>query len=291
MPRKRWSLRRGIGGGKVYANGSRRWPDSTFGGCSWDSWTPAVGFLFASRLNARKYVKICSIRVKSLVVHPKSMSMTLNGKPDPDGSGARRFWGRMLIIFAAAGLACAADAQFVSFYDHAPGRFTHSNAVDYGVAGSGLLKNVANGASVGVTVTVTNSGAVYYPYAGVPDYGTPASIVFDGFVDFGGQPNPSITLPASSSVLAYTFSGLDPNSEYNFQGSAMRGDWSFTNQWSRFQLVGAAAFTSAHSAGALTTAQVPSIASNEVAINTGNNVQGVLAWWEHIRPGAAGTFS
>jgi hypothetical protein len=219
------------------------------------------------------------------------MSMTFKGKPDPDVSGARRFWGRMLIIFAAAGLACAADAQFVSFYDHAPGRFTHSNAVDYGVAGSGLLKNVANGASVGVTVTVTNSGAVYYPYAGVPDYGTPASIVFEGFVDFGGQPNPSITLPASSSVLAYTFSGLDPNSEYNFQGSAMRGDWSFTNQWSRFQLVGAATFTSAHSAGALTTAQVPSIASNEVAINTGNNVQGVLAGWEHIRPGASGTFS
>src|SRR5260370_19503950 len=178
MPRKRWSLRPGIGGGKAYANGSRRWPDSTSGGCSWDSWTPAVGFPFASCLRARKRVKICSIRVKSLLVHPKSMTMTFTGKPDAVGSWARRFWGRMLIIFAAAGLACAADAQFVSFYDHAPGRFSHSNAVDYGIAGSGLLKNVANGASVGVTVTVTNSGAVYYPYADVPDYRTPASLVF-----------------------------------------------------------------------------------------------------------------
>src|SRR5260370_13573617 len=158
MPRKRWSLRPGIGGGKAYANGSRRWPDSTSGGCSWDSWTPAVGFLFASRLNARKYVKICSIRVKSLVVHPKSMSMTFKGKPDADGSGARRFWGRMLIIFAAAGLACAADPHFVSFYDLPPGRFSQSTTVEYGIAASGLLQNVSNGSSVGVTVTLTHSG-------------------------------------------------------------------------------------------------------------------------------------
>src|SRR5260370_13897599 len=71
----------------------------------------------------------------------------------------------------------------------------------------------------------------------------------------------------------------------------MRGDRPLTNQWSHFRLVEAATFTSAHSGGALTTAQVSAIASNEVAINTGNNVQGVLAWWEHIRPGAAGTFS
>src|SRR6266478_1959604 len=259
MPPKRWSLRPGIGGGRVYANDSRRWPDSTSGGCSWDYWTPPVGVLFASYLTPRKRVKTCAIRVKGLSVHSNRMSMTVTCTTDADGSGAPRFWGRMLMSFAAAGLVCAADAQFVSFYDHAPGRFTHSNAVDYGIAGSGLLKNVANGASVGVTLTVTNSGAGYYPYAGVPDYGTPASIIFEGFVDFGGQPNPSITLPSSNSVLAYTFSGLDPNSEYNFLGTAMRGDWSLTNQWSRFQLVGAAAFTSAHSAGALTTAQVPAI--------------------------------
>lgn len=204
--------------------------------------------------------------------------------------GPKRNRALPLVLLFILGLAGGADGQFVAFYDHGPGLFTYSNSVDYGLSNSGPLKNVLNGANTGITVTVTNLGATYYPYAGVPDYGTPASIVFDGFVDFGGMPNPSISL-FSTSVLAYTFSGLDPGLEYNFQGTGMRGDWPLTNQWALFQLVGAASYTSAHSAGALTTAQVGTIHPNEVAINTGNNVQGLLAWWEHIRPGPLGTFS
>src|SRR5207249_876599 len=84
------------------------------------------------------------------------------------------------------------------------------------------------------------------------------------------------------------FSGLDSASEYNFQGTAIRGDYPDVDRWSLYEITGATSFTSKHSAGALTTTQVPAITASQVAINTGFNIQGVLASWEHIRPSSGG---
>src|SRR5262249_48288818 len=75
------------------------------------------------------------------------------------------------------------------------------------------------------------------------------------------------------------------------QGTAMRGNYPYVNRWSLFEISGAASFSSKHSAGALTTTQVPALTTSQVAINTGFNIQGVLASWEHIRPSGSGTFS
>lgn len=190
----------------------------------------------------------------------------------------------MLLCFAVRG-------EWVAFNDFAPGLGTSSNATTYGFAQAGPLKDIATGAALKAKVSVVNANGAVSGNQARPDYGSPASVVFDGFVDFGGQPDPSIDLDTAADVLTYTFSGLDPSLEYNFQGTAIRGNTAYANRWSLFEIVGAASFTAKHSPGALTTAQVPELSASQVAINTGNNAQGRLAWWEHIRPAADGTFS
>src|SRR5439155_3773513 len=194
------------------------------------------------------------------------------------------------VLASAACLVGHAGAQWVAFNDYAPGLGTHPYASSSGLAGSVGMRNISNGGPVGVTVTVANTGAAGGAIQGRPDYGTPAHIVFDGYVDLGGKPDPGIELDVATDVLTYTFSGLDPNSEYNFQGTAVRGDWNHADRWSLFEIA-AASFTSRPSPGALTTAQVASLTGSQVVIQTGFNIQGVLAWWEHIRPTAGGSFS
>src|SRR5438093_8016804 len=131
------------------------------------------------------------------------------------------FW--PLCIAVSVGLDGRAQAQWVAFNDYAPGVVTHSNATTYGPGQSGRLKNIASGAALGVSVTVTAAGGAGGNVAGWPTYGTPASVVFDGFVDFGGKPNPALEMTAATDSVTYSFSGLDPNSDYNFQGTAVRG--------------------------------------------------------------------
>jgi hypothetical protein len=180
-------------------------------------------------------------------------------------------------------------AQFVAFNDYSSGAGTSTNATTYGPPGGGVLKNITDGTPTGVTVNISNLRTVASTSQSSPTYGTPAFIVFDGFVDFVGA---GFELAATnSSIVTYDFSGLDPNAEYNFQGTAIRGDSTYVNRWTLFELVGASSFTSAHTTGTLTSASVPAITAAQVAVNTGDNSRGDLAWWEHIRPDPAGTFS
>ena len=198
-------------------------------------------------------------------------------------------WG-CLVVCAFSVFAGSVRAQFVAFNDYAPGGGTHPNATTYAPGGSGKLKDIASGALGTVNLLVYSSAINYGALQGSPGYGTPAFIIFDGYVDFVGDPNPGIELSSSAS-LTYFFSGLDPNAEYNLQASAIRGEPSYTDRWSLFQISGVRGFTSHHSAGALTTSNVASLAASQVAINTGDNRQGEVAWWEHIKPSIDGTFS
>lgn len=183
-----------------------------------------------------------------------------------------------------------AGAQ-VAFNDYAAGFLTYSNASRYGPGDSGALKDILTGAALPWRVSVTANGAVGGGVQGNPTYGTPASVVFEGYVDFFGQPNPGLELTGATNFVTYTFSGLDPSAEYNFQGTAIRGHFGYTDRWSMFEIVGATSFTSRHTAGALTSARVPTLTASQVAINTGDNNRGDLAWWEHIRPGSDGSFA
>ena len=191
-------------------------------------------------------------------------------------------------------LICASvrlNAQFVAFNDTGGGPGTSVNATLYSLSAptSGPLKNITNGANVSVSVAVTGSGTGASISANNPDPGTPAYNVFSGSVDFTGSPaHYEVT---NMSVMTYSFSGLNPALEYNFQVTAIRGESTYTNRWTLFELNGALSFTSKHTSNTLTTAAVPALLSNQVAVNTGWNKSGDLAWWEHIKPSASGTFS
>src|SRR5258706_5123645 len=95
----------------------------------------------------------------------------------------------LLLAFPASVL-----AQFVAFNDYAPGTGTHSNATTFGPGASGLLKNITNGTPTAVTVTAVGSSLVFGSTQGVPDFGTPASTVFDDYVDFGGSAHTSLSV-------------------------------------------------------------------------------------------------
>ena len=103
-------------------------------------------------------------------------------------------------ICVALLLSASAFGQWVAFNDHAPGVGTHPNATTFSPGTSGTLKNITNGAAVAASVSITTVSSVAGPIQGVPNYGSPASIVFDGYVNFGGKPNPGIELSGSASM-------------------------------------------------------------------------------------------
>src|ERR1051325_4599778 len=197
-------------------------------------------------------------------------------------------------LMPAIALACAygfaATASFVAFNDHVPGLSTGSNLTTFGPGQSGALKDVSTGTDLPVQVSVSASASPN-TIQGRPFFGTPASIVFDGFVDLAGFPFPALEMGATTAFVTYTFNGLDPTREYNFQGTAIRGNINYGNRWTIFEIAGADSFTNRHSEGSVTRAQIGSLLDSQVVINTGDNAQGLLAWWEHIRPGADGSFS
>ena len=186
----------------------------------------------------------------------------------------------------------ALNAQWVAFNDMGPGPGTDANATIFSIGTTaGALTNIDDGTPTGAAVSISAVSTVTSTVQGSPAFGTPAYIVFDGYVDFAGSPNLGVELNTAASVLTYSFSGLDPTAEYNFQGTGIRGEPTYTDRWTLFEIGGARSFTSAHSPGTLTTAQVPAITAAQVAINTGDNTQGRLAWWEHIQPSLSGTFT
>src|SRR5689334_16668815 len=113
------------------------------------------------------------------------------------------------VLAAACLLAPNARAQFVSFNDHYSGAGTHANATTWNAfattgaapGNTGTLKNITNGANLGVTLTITTSGAVAGgATSGSPNAGTPAYNLFNGFIDFGsGTLNHAIQIPNGSS--------------------------------------------------------------------------------------------
>jgi hypothetical protein len=193
----------------------------------------------------------------------------------------------------------AARSQFVAFNDHAPGTIgvsTHPHATTWNILGNapgttGPLKDIQSGLELPILLTITRSGTVNgAPNAGAPNPDTPLSTVFAGYVDFLGTGNADAVVQITgSSTITYTFSGLNPDRTYSFKGSAVRGGsgGTYPQRWSLFQLNGALSFTSAHTAGCFTNG----LAANQVAVNTGINVDGDMADWENIVPARDGTFS
>jgi uncharacterized delta-60 repeat protein len=207
------------------------------------------------------------------------------------------------ICLATLAVGSVARGQWVAFNDHDSGPGTSPNATLYNNLGAesgtgGFLKNILTGTNLPVTLTITtNAGtasSIKLDSSGPsPATGTPLANTFDGFVDFTTDVNLALDNVYNQSIT-YTFSGLDPTKKYVLQGGALRGNPAYTTRYSLFQLDGADSFASAHSAGCLTTVQVPSLLSNQVAINTGDNSSpetGDMFDWEGIVPGSDGIIS
>ena len=219
--------------------------------------------------------------------------MPIHKKSFTDTVLLRVFALAVLLLFSAR-----ASAQFVSYFDYVGSTNTHTNAtlmpsLVMGGTYSTALRNIATGSNTTVTVTVTNllAQAGGPTPGGSPAAGTPAALTFNGFVDFTNF-NIEFNSNTPNAVVAHVLTGLDPQKAYSFRGSAIRGDATYTNRWTLFTLAEADSFTSAHTANALTSAQVPAdLQTNEAAINTGVNntaATGDYASWNNIKPGADG---
>ena len=196
-------------------------------------------------------------------------------------------------MVAVWGWGVSLSAQFVAFNEHLGGGFTHSNTTLYSVnppsaTNAGVLRNLTNGASTRVTLTVTNTASLSVgSTSGVPNAGSPAETLFGGRVTFG---NGCVNLGTNQTV-AHVLSGLDSNKLYRLRGTTVRGNATstFPNRWALFELAGALAFTPQHSAGCMTNGRPGlNLASNQVAMATGDNRAGELLAWDGIVPDSSG---
>ncbi|MDB6031905.1 MAG: hypothetical protein JWM16_2243 [Verrucomicrobiales bacterium] len=150
-----------------------------------------------------------------------------------------------------------------------------------------------NTAPLPFTLTVTNTRPSGLSSSGaIPAAGTPAYTVFNGFVNFSTSLNQAqeFPLPIQST---YLLSRLNPNRRYSLKGTTVRGG-GYLNRWTLFELANASSFSNAHTANCLISSKVSSLASNQVAINTGaNNLAGTgdIFDWEDVQPGPDGTLA
>ncbi|MBI5388511.1 MAG: lamin tail domain-containing protein [Verrucomicrobia bacterium] len=192
-------------------------------------------------------------------------------------------------------------SQWVAYNDYFSGPGTHLNATAWnpfdtlgGAPGSvGPLKNIQNGLSLPVTLSITQIGAGNGGTAATPAFGTPAYNTFNAYIDWVAAASGVnvLMLPTNSAVI-YTFTGLDPGKRYGFKATGLRGHPAYTNRWSLFEITGADFFAPSHTANVLTLAQLPTqLAPSQAVMSTGDNTSGDLIAWDNIQPGADGTFS
>ena len=190
---------------------------------------------------------------------------------------------------------------FVAFNDHISGGGTHTNATTYIVNGdpSGLLKDISDGSPTTVTLTTAQSGVSFASNGAPPYSGTEAHTAFNTFVDFTDSGGPGSSMEVGpGAYYRHTFSDLSTTEgvTYDFVGTAIRGNPSYTTRWTLFTLESVVSWDSDHTVGegVVTRAQNPALTDNQVAIWTGYNSaswQGYVAHWTNIDPGSDGVFS
>ena len=183
-----------------------------------------------------------------------------------------------------------AGDTIVMFNDHVRGGATDPNATDYAAnkVASGLLKDIDTGDETGITLTTSAQGVSYELITLPPNQDTDAYNIFDDFVFMSVGSGAGIKIPDGASYT-HTFTGLDPNSTYEFVGTGIRGDSNAVDRWTHIELDSALAFSIEHSQGpGLIT---DGLSDNQAALHTGNNRDGLVVRWGNIRPGADGEFS
>lgn len=198
-------------------------------------------------------------------------------------------------------------AVWVAFDDHTRGPGTGTNVSVYSLRspGGGPLIDELSGVVLPAGVAVTSSGnPIAVRFGAAPATNTPAWQVFNGQVDFftiGSADNGSLIYASSNQSITLTFTNLDPARHYSFRGTSIRGGIddgteanNFHRRWTLCSLVGAAAFSDAHSTGCVTRLNLPTsgLAPGQAAYNSGmNQTNGDVVGWDDIVAGQEGSFS
>lgn len=192
--------------------------------------------------------------------------------------------------------------RWTAYNDHTPGALTGPNVTTYNLRtpGGGPLLNQATGAELPVRLLVSNRGnPISVQYGGQPQPGSATYNIFNGYVDFftpntGTAPdNGSLVYASSGQSITLTFTNLDVTKRYGFRGSSIRASTD-PRRWTLVSIVGATAFTDAHSTGCVTAASLPAsgLGPGQAAYNGGMNVTNSdTVGWDNIIPGPDGTFS
>ena len=216
-------------------------------------------------------------------------------------SSIRTATGGCFVLAAATfSLGFAADPNWEAFNDYSVGGLTSFNATSYKLRidfEGGVLKNYATGDDLPVSVFVETEGGApddFGARGGAPAAGSPAMLLFGDKVDLTNDGLPGVH---ELIKLTLVFSGLDPTRRYKFCGTVSRGG-NYANRWSVFTITGVDGYVAAHMDGSttrnlFTAATYPPSAGillpNQVAVNTGHNLQGSVVCWEGIQPAVDGT--
>lgn len=203
---------------------------------------------------------------------------------------------RFGILAAVAGVALTGSAQadFVAYNDCSlsggspaiPATTTTWGAPG-GPGNTGLLKDWATNTNTAVTVTVSGTGGTSN-VGPTTEFtaGTAAALVFGtNIVNALGGSNMLIYAGTSWSYDV-TFTGLNPADKYTFVTTLDRANAAYTNRWSKITMVNADG-----SATETTVTGETHLAGGGIAIQSYNTVNGYVAKWSNIAPGADGSFA
>jgi len=197
----------------------------------------------------------------------------------------RRNFATTLVVLAIALIFVgAANAQFIAYNDCSGS--SSGNVTSYNAGSSGLLIDYTTGTYTNVTAAITaNIGSNDPNLGGMPNAGTDAYNVFNGKINLVGMY--WCTENTTDQYVKITFTGLDPTKLYEFVTTADRASSSYTDRSSKFTLSGADSWTNASTPGTIISPDGLS-----TSFCTGyNTVNGYVARWINIAPGADGSFS
>jgi hypothetical protein len=207
----------------------------------------------------------------------------------------KKYW--ILTAVMCLALTSLASADFIAYNDCQANKSTiYPNVTTIGHmsgSNSGPLLDFASGATLPVTVTIDNHGAVNNLTGAGPvaDFtaGTDAYNAFNGKVDF----KPYVIVYGSAGwYVDMIFANLDSTKKYNLITTIDRGlkdGAEYTNRWTKMTILGAEDFTNSSSSGTHTFSS--SLPDDSVSIMVSNDSNGYVAKWTDISPGTDGGFS
>ena len=214
-----------------------------------------------------------------------------NNDPSPEGSNsvtmpAANHAAGVNYVSESAGWVAYNDCVYKSETNYTVPNVTYYDlGTGHAHGSSGLLKDIFTGADTPATVTLTQSGGVYWE-AGIaaggwdPAVGTDAYNTFHNITDLTG-----VTGYGSSGWwVDLTFTGLNPAKTYSFATSASRSEPAYADRNTKFTLSGVVSANNASSSGV--GGCTPDTGGyTAVCFNTGDNqANGYVARWTGIHP-------